>query len=212
MIRQIDDPTAIDEAVRAVAAGHVIAFPTDTVYGVGADLWQPAAVERLYAVKGRPDEKALPVLMAGEDDCRRVATRIPPSGLALMRAFWPGPLTIVLPRRDDVPDAVGPRVATIAVRVPDHDGLRRALARTGPLASSSANRSGKPPALDAPAVQAALGDGVALILDGGTPRHLEPSTVVDVSGESPRILRQGALAAAEIARILDVPAATLALP
>src|ERR671938_1254507 len=167
----IDDPAAPAAAARAIAAGGVIAFPTDTVYGVGVDLWQPTAVARLYALKGRPQEKALPVLLADAAEWTRVACDAPEAALRLMRAFWPGALTIVLPRRPDVPDALAPLAATSALRVPAHEPLRRVLARTGPLATSSANRSGEPPASDAATVRAALGAGLALLLDGGASRH-----------------------------------------
>ena len=108
----IGDPAAPAAAVRAIAAGGVIAFPTDTVYGVGVDLWQPTAVARLYALKGRPEEKALPVLLADAAEWTRVACDAPEAALQLMRAFWPGALTIVLPRRPDVPDAVAPLAPT----------------------------------------------------------------------------------------------------
>src|SRR5205823_3692025 len=131
-------PAAPATAARAIAAGGVIAFPTDTVYGVGVDLWQPDAVACLYALKGRPQEKALPVLMADGAEWTRVACDASEAARRLMRAFWPGALTIVLPRQPDVPDAVAPLAPTIALRVPAHEPLRRVLARTGPLATSSA--------------------------------------------------------------------------
>src|SRR5436190_4471573 len=186
-------PAAPATAARAIAAGGVIAFPTDTVYGVGVELWQPTAVARLYALKGRAQEKALPVLLADTAEWTRVACDAPEAALRLMRAFWPGALTIVLPRRPDVPGAPAPLPATSALRVPAHEPLRRVLARTGPLATSSANRSGQPPASDAAAVCAALGAGLALLLDGGTLPHSAPSTVVDASGHQPTILRHGAI-------------------
>src|SRR5437588_1767885 len=147
-ILPVGDPAAPATAARAIAAGSVIAFPTATVYGVGVDLRQPAAVARLYALKGRPQEKALPVLLADAAEWTRVACDVPEAAVRLMRAFWPGALTIVLPRRSDVPDAVAPLAPTVALRVPAHEPLRRVLARTGPLATSSANRTGAPPASD----------------------------------------------------------------
>ncbi len=198
----IDDPRAPDAAERAIATGGVIAFPTDTVYGLGAGLWRPDAVARLYAVKGRPDEKALPVLLAGEDEWALVAAEAPEAARRLMRAFWPGALTIVLPRRPDVPDAAGPLTATIALRVPDHAALRRVLTRTGPLATSSANRSGRPPATSAAEARDELGRGLALVLDGDVLPARPPSTVVDLTGPAPAVLRQGAIAADTIARAL----------
>ena len=199
----IDDPAAPAAAARAIAAGGVIAFPTDTVYGVGVDLWQPAAVARLYALKGRPQEKALPVLLADTEEWTRVACDAPEAALRLMRAFWPGALTIVLPRRPDVPDALAPLAATSALRVPAHEPLRRVLARTGPLATSSANRSGEPPASDAATVRAALGAGLALLLDGGALPPSAPSTVVDASGRQTTILRHGAIPDDAIWRVIS---------
>jgi L-threonylcarbamoyladenylate synthase len=218
----IGDPAAPMMAARAIAAGGVIAFPTDTVYGVGVDLWQPAAVARLYALKGRPQEKALPVLLADTEEWTRVACDAPEAALRLMRYFWPGALTIVLPRRPDVPDALAPLASTSALRVPAHEPLRRVLARTGPLATSSANRSGEPPASDAATVRAALGRaterergpspagwraalgaGLALLLDGGALPPSAPSTVVDVSGRQPTILRHGAIPDDAIWRVIS---------
>ena len=201
-ILSIDDPAAPDAAARAIAAGDVIAFPTDTVYGLGANLWQPEAMARLYAAKGRPDEKALPVLLAAEDEWPVVASAAPDAALRLMRAFWPGALTIVLPRRDEVPEAVGPLTRTIAVRVPAHPALRRVLARTGPLASSSANLSGRPPAMSANEVYDMLGRSLALLLDGGILPPGTASTVVDVTGHQPVILRAGVISADDLAHTL----------
>lgn len=198
----IDHPDAPERAARVVAAGGVIAFATDTVYGLGVDLWQPTAIARLFALKGRPDEKALPVLMATAEEWTRVAADASPAAQALMAAFWPGALTIVLPRRAGVPDAVGPQTTTVGLRVPAHDALRRVLARTGPLATSSANRSGLPPALDAAMLGEQLGAGPALLLDGGRLSTSTPSTVVDLSGPEPAILRQGAISAMAIAGVV----------
>ena len=189
-------------AARAILDGGVIAFPTDTVYGLGASVWQPAAIAGLYAVKGRPDGKALPVLLADPDDWRLVAAALPETARLLMAAFWPGGLTMVLPRRPEVPDIVGPLAPTVAMRVPAHGALRRVLARTGPLASSSANRSGQPPLESALAVSDALGAGLALVLDGGAVLPGLPSTVVDLTAAHPVILRHGVVPADEIARVL----------
>ncbi len=202
-ILAIDDPEAPAAAARAIAAGGVIAFPTDTLYGVGADLWQPEAVIRLYALKGRPEAKALPILMAEAGEWPRLVARLPETADALMRAFWPGALTIVLPRRADLPDSPGLAETTIALRVPAHDALRRVLARTGPLATSSANRSGATAASDAATAREALGGGLALLLDGGTLAPSAPSTVVDLTGAEPVVLRHGAISASALAAVLD---------
>ncbi|GAC1437427.1 MAG: hypothetical protein NVSMB65_11660 [Chloroflexota bacterium] len=190
-------------AAEAVRAGDLIAFPTDTVYGVGGDLSQPAAIGALFALKGRDAEKALPILLASAAQLSQVAREVPESAWRLIHAFWPGALTIVLARHPDVPAAVGPAAPTIGVRVPAHRDLLRLLETVGrPLASSSANPAGQPPARDAGAVDAALGGGLRLILDGGTLPPAPASTVVDLTGETPLILRRGPISAAEIGRVL----------
>ncbi len=202
----LDNPTAPDVAAAAIADGYVIGFPTDTVYGLGAGLWRPEAIKMLYTLKRRPDDKALPVLLASREDVAPVAIDLSTTALRLMDAFWPGGLTLVVPRNPLVPDAVGLHAAaTIAIRAPAHAGLRRVLARTGPLASSSANLSGQAPALDAAGVAALQGDGprlLALVLDGGAAPPRPPSTVVDLTGPQPVVLRQGAVSAQEIAAVL----------
>src|ERR671939_369688 len=134
----IGDPAAPAAAARAIAAGGVIAFPTDTVYGVGVDLWQPTAVVRLYALKGRPQEKALPVLLADAAEWTRVACDAPEAALRLMRAFWPGALTIVLPRRPDVPDTLAPPTARASRRPPTPQACARRWARASPCCLTAA--------------------------------------------------------------------------
>jgi L-threonylcarbamoyladenylate synthase len=189
----IGDPSAPARAAEAIRAGGLVVLPTDTVYGVAADLWQPEAVAALYAAKARPPAKAIPVLLAGEADAAQVAYEVPPLAQKLAAAFWPGPLTIALPRRDTVPDIVS-SLPTIGVRVPDHDRAREVIrACGGALAVTSANRSGDPSVLTAQQAADALGDQVALVLDGGRCPGGVPSTVVDASGEAMRIVRIGPL-------------------
>lgn len=206
VVLALDDPTAPAAAAEAITDGYVIGFPTDTVYGLGADLWRPDAIQRLYALKRRPEDKALPVLLASRDDVAAVAVDLPTAALRLMDAFWPGGLTLVVPRRPSVPDAVGAHARfTIAIRIPAHEVLRRVLAATGPLASSSANLSGKAPAVDAPGVAALQRDGqrqLVLVLDGGASPPRPPSTVVDLTRPEPVILREGAVSAQAIAAAL----------
>src|SRR5919202_2585057 len=141
--------------------------------------------------------------MADAAEWTRVACAAPPAALRLMRAFWPGALTIVLPRRPYVPYMLALLSATSALRVPAHEPLRRVLARTGPLATSSANRSGEPPASDAASVRAALGAGLALLLDGGALPPSAPSTVVDASGRQPTILRHGSIPDEAISQVIS---------
>jgi L-threonylcarbamoyladenylate synthase len=189
----IGDPAAPARAAEAIRAGGLVVLPTDTVYGVAADPWQPEAVAALYAAKGRPPAKAIPALLAREADVAQVAREVPPLAGKLAAAFWPGPLTIALPRLESVPEIVS-SLPTIGVRVPDHDRTRAIIrACGGVLAVTSANHSGQPGSLTARQAADALGDHVALVLDGGRCPGGVPSTVVDASGGQLQIVRPGPL-------------------
>jgi tRNA threonylcarbamoyl adenosine modification protein (Sua5/YciO/YrdC/YwlC family) len=180
----------LDEAVAALLRGEVVAIPTDTVYGVAVAAAVPGATARLFAVKGRPTDVPLPVLVADEAHARELA-EVSPRAAELMAAHWPGGLTIVLPRREgfDV-DLGGNDRATVGVRVPDHDVPRELARRVGPLATTSANRHGRPPLMTAADVRAEL--DVDVVIDGGRCDGA-PSTVVRVVGDLVDILRQGAV-------------------
>jgi L-threonylcarbamoyladenylate synthase len=182
-----DLPAAVATA-RDVLAGHgVIALPTETFYGLSVDPADAAAVARLVALKGREADKRLLVVGADLDQLAELV-EIPAELERWLRTVWPAPLSVVLPSRRRLA-AAG---ATLAVRVPDHELLRALLERTGPLTSSSANRSGEPPATSADAVDGAFGDRLDLLLDGGaTPGGL-PSTLIDACGKELRVLRAGA--------------------
>jgi len=198
-----DDPAGIDVAVRALRAGGVVGLPTDTVYGIAVSLGTPGGVERLFAAKDRPPDKAIMVLA---DDTGQVAELVswPPAARVLAQ-LWPGGLTLVLPLRPDatVPPALTAGTNALGVRIPDHP-TPRALARAlGPLPTTSANRSGEPAALSAPDVAASLAGRLALVLDGGPSRGGTASTVVDCSIDRPAILRPGAIPAERIATLLD---------
>ena len=199
-----DGDAARAEAADLLRAGRIVAVPTDTVYGIAADMALPDAIERLFAAKRRPPEKAVAVLLADVDQAWTLGI-MTPHARVLGERFWPGGLTLVLPAR---PDAVLPRVlaaglATVGVRVPDHEAPR-ALARIlGPLPTTSANLSGEPDARDAQEIAERLGDALALVLDGG-PVHGGPaSTVVDCTLDRPVIRRAGAIPAARIAEALE---------
>lgn len=199
-----DGPEARDAAVTLLRAGRIVALPTDTVYGIAADLALPDAIERLFAAKARPPEKAVAVLLADAAQAAVLGV-MGPAATLLAERFWPGGLTLVLPVR---PDARLPRVLaagtpTIGVRVPDHPAPRAIAAVLGPLPTTSANRSGEPDARDAAEIAARLGDALALVIDGGPIRGGPASTVVDCSVERPVIRRVGAIPAAEIAAALD---------
>lgn len=195
---EADPEAAYDAAADAVAAGQVIVLPTDTVYGVGADAFSAAAVQRLLDAKHRGRDMPPPVLVAEVGMVRSLAARVDERVLALADAFWPGPLTLVLTSPDSLRMDLGDRGQTIAVRVPDHDFARELLRRTGPLAVSSANVSGRDAALTIGDAVEQLGDSVAIYLDAGTMSGPVPSTILDLSGETPRLLRAGRLSVAEI--------------
>lgn len=190
------DSDGIAAAVAVLQQGGLVAFPTDTVYGLGALLNDGGAITRLYEVKERPEQKAIPVLLAGQDQLDLVAAGQDPRAELLAQAFWPGPLTLILPRRPDLPAALGPE-ETVGVRVPDHDFTRELLRRTGPLAATSANLSGAANSRSAQEVHQQLGERIELILDGGAAPGGQPSTVVDARGDL-KILRSGPLSEADL--------------
>ena len=191
----------VERAAGLLRAGQVVAFPTDTVYGVGALYSDEEAVERIYWVKGRPETKGIPILLASAPDVSLVAVPNETAAL-LMEAFWPGPLTLVLPKREHVPAAVS-RVETVAVRVPNHGLVRALIAAAGaPLAVTSANCSGEPPTTNPAAVYEMLGGRVAAIVDGGLAPGGIPSTIVDCTADPPQILRRGPIPASGIADAL----------
>lgn len=191
------------EAVRLLRAGQLVAFPTDTVYGVGAVCWNEVAVGRLYVAKLRSLDKAIPILLADPTDLVFVADHLPPVGMKLAEAFWPGALTLVVPKSPAVPAEVTAGGDTVAVRVPNHE-LTRALIRAAgaPLATTSANISGGPSPVTAEEVAAQLEGRVAMILDGGRCPGGSPSTVIDVTGPTPRILRLGPITEADVLAVI----------
>ena len=191
-ILSIKDPEAIKLAVRIIKAGGVIAFPTDTVYGIGADLWSEKAIDRLYQAKGRSYDKAIPILIGEQSQLNLVVdhTALNPQASQLMNAFWPGAMTLILPKHESVPDRLS-AYPTVGVRMPDHSLLLQLLIKTGPLAVTSANRSGQPDSFTAQQVDNGLSGRIELILDGGTTPGAAPSTVVDCSTGALNMLRVG---------------------
>jgi L-threonylcarbamoyladenylate synthase len=183
--------TTIAAAADALRGGDIVGIPTDTVYGLAADPWHSGAADRLFAVKGRPRRVELPVLVASEAQALRLATGVPNSARRLMARFWPGPLTIVLPRGRDVAADLGDDDETIGLRCPDHPVPQALCRAVGPIATTSANRHGSDPLTTAAAVAAML-PGVAFVLDGG-PCDRPASTVVDATGQMPKLLRPGSI-------------------
>lgn len=191
------DSRALEQALEVLHSGGLVAFPTDTVYGLGALAFMGSAVEGIYAAKNRPVEKAIPVLIGDPGDIGKVASEVPELAEKLAGRFWPGPLTLVVPKHPGLPTAVSV-TGTVGLREPDHPLARALLQRAGPLAVTSANLSGESSPTTADEVLAQLGGRIALILDGGQTPGGVPSTVVDCVGSEPRILREGALSKAEI--------------
>jgi len=209
--RLADGPVARAEAGRVLQAGGIVAFPTDTVYGIGVSLATPGGLERLFAAKQRPPDKAIALLLADAAQAGDIGV-LDATAAALAAAFWPGGLTLVVPRRADrpLPAALtgGGAVHTVGLRVPDHEAPRALARAAGPLPTTSANRSGEPEARDADELQALLGAAIDLILDGGPAHGGPPSTVVDTTVVPVRILRDGAVSADRIERCLtsaDLP-------
>jgi L-threonylcarbamoyladenylate synthase len=191
-VRWPADPSHIAQAGERLRAGAVIAFPTDTLYAVGARAGDRAAVQRLYAVKQRSAGQPMVWLVIDRAQVEPFAV-VSADAAELMRRFWPGPLTLVLSAR------IPSHGATIAVRAPDHNVALALLTALGePIASSSANPAGQSPPVDADQVIAGLGDQLDLVLDAGRCRIGQPSTILDLTGVTPRVLRQGAIAQADL--------------
>jgi L-threonylcarbamoyladenylate synthase len=199
-----DDPAAIARAAQVLQDGGLVAFPTETVYGLGADALASEAVAKIFAAKGRPADNPLIVHVADVDAARTLVRSFPPLAEQAAAAWWPGPLTLVLPRaRARVPDATTAGQDTVAIRVPAHPvalALLRACGR--PLAAPSANRSGRPSPTRAEHVLADLGGRVELILDGGPTLHGLESSVLDLSGARPLLLRRGAVTLEQLRAVL----------
>lgn len=190
----------LEQANHILRAGGLVAFPTDTVYGLGAMLFDAQAVEQLYIVKGRDAAKAIAVLLGSEADLSQVARELGGIAARLAHRFWPGPLTLVVPAHLDLPANLSP-LPTVGVRMPDHPVALALLHLTGPLAVTSANLSGQPSTRTAEEVYAQLGGLIPLILDDGqTPGGL-PSTVVDCTGTELVILRQGPISEQQLIEV-----------
>lgn len=198
LLLQASDPHDLAKAAAFLRQGQLVVFPTDTVYGIAGLATDATAIQALYEVKGRPEDKGIPVLLADATGVDLVARDVPPFAQELIAHFWPGPLTLILPRRLDLPTILT-RIETIAVRVPDN-AIARAIIRDtgGALATSSANLSGEPPARTAEEALAKLEGQVAAVVDGGPAPHGISSTIVDCTTDPPAILRPGPLTAADL--------------
>ena len=200
---------AVTAASQAVQRGDLVVIPTDTVYGIGADAFDADAVKDLLRAKGRGREMPPPVLVSSATTVDALATDLPGYARALIEEFWPGPLTLVCRQQPSLQWDLGDTRGTVAVRMPDHDVALAVLERTGPLAVSSANKTGQPAATDADAVLEMLGEDVALVIDAGTSAGGQASTIVDVTGSQGRVLRRGALSLDDLNEILEPLGATI---
>ena len=190
MKTEIVPASQISRALEILQRGGIVAFTTDTVYGLGALAFDNAAIESIYAAKKRPLEKAIPILIGDLSDLDKVGFDIPNMALRFAARFWPGPLTCVIPKKPTLPRAVS-ATSTIAVRIPNHPDALALLRAAGPMAVTSANISGSPNPLTAQDVYDQLNGRIPLILDSGKTPGGIPSTLVDCTGEKPVILREG---------------------
>jgi L-threonylcarbamoyladenylate synthase len=195
------NPGTLAKALAVLHNGGLVAFPTDTVYGVGALAFNGVAVGSIYVAKDRPVEKAIPVLMGDSTDLAKVTLEVPEAAGRLAARFWPGPLTLVLPKHPNLPETVS-ATGTVGVRVPDHAIAQALLLAAGPMAVTSANLSGQPNPSTAQEVFGQLGGRIALIIDGGKTPGGVPSTVVDCSGMELQFLREGPISRDEIRAVL----------
>ena len=194
---------ALAHALAVLHNGGLVAFPTDTVYGVGALAFNGSAVGRIYTAKDRPVEKSIPVLVGDPADLIKVALKVPEMAARLAARFWPGALTLVVPKHPDLPETVSAD-STVGVRAPDHPVAQALLRAAGPMAVTSANLSGQPSPSTTQEVFTQLGGRIALIIDGGKTPGGVPSTVVDCAGLEPLILRTGPVLEDEIRAVLGL--------
>lgn len=196
-----DAPQSMMRAKQILSEGGLVAFPTDTVYGLGAEAFDPRAITKLYEAKERSPSKAVPILIAEAEALEQLAEHVPEAAVRLADRYWPGPLTIVLQRSASLPDELGPG-DTIGLRIPDHPTALALLRAAGPLAVSSANISGQPSVRTAEQVRETLSGRIELILDGGQTPGGVPSTVVDCLSRQPAVLRAGPISRYQILQAL----------
>ena len=197
-----NDPQAIPTAERIIHEGGLIAFPTDTIYGVASDPFNPGSIQRIFTAKERPEEKALPVLIGDFAQLDNLVLHVDERLRRIAAAFWPGALTLILPKASNLPPALTP-YPTVGVRMPNLTFTLELLKKTGPLATTSANISGGPNPVDAANVMAQLGGRIDLILDGGPTSGPTASTVADLSGSEIQILRAGPISLSDLQSCLD---------
>jgi tRNA threonylcarbamoyl adenosine modification protein (Sua5/YciO/YrdC/YwlC family) len=194
--------TGLREAASTIKRGDLIVLPTDTVYGIGADAFSGAGIAALLAAKGRGRDMPVPVLVGSPSTLHGLVSKFPENGWDLVDAFWPGALTVVARHQPSLQWDLGDARGTVALRMPLHPVAIELLTQTGPLGVSSANKAGHAPATTASEAQDQLGTAVDVYLDGGPTTDSVPSSIIDLTGEVPRLLREGALTFEEIAKVV----------
>lgn len=203
----VDQRVAGLKAAQAAArAGNLVVMPTDTVYGIGADAFNPSAVAALLAAKGRGRDMPVPVLVGSWNTIDGLAQSVSDKARSLIEAFWPGGLSLVIRQAPSLAWDLGDTGGSVMVRMPMHPVALDLLRSVGPMAVSSANRSGQPPATTASDAQSQLGADVTVYLDGGAAPVGVPSTIVDLTGAAARVLREGAVSLDKIRKVIDIPA------
>ena len=197
-----DTTDGVARAVRALRRGELVVLPTDTVYGIAADAFSPSAVAELLAAKGRERDMPVPVLVGSWRGLDGLAEQVTPTMRRLVEAFWPGPLTLIVRAAPSLSWDLGQTRGTVAVRMPLHPVALEVLTETGPLAVSSANRTGMPPATDAAMAEEQLGSSVRVYLDAGSSGEPVASTILDLTGEVPQVRRAGALSLEDLQAVL----------
>ena len=203
-------PLGIASAISALKSGGLVVLPTDTVYGIGADAFDSAAVAALLAAKGRGRDMPVPVLVGSWHTIDGLVYSVPPAARELIRAFWPGALSLVVRQAPSLQWDLGDANGTVMLRMPLHPVAIEVLREVGPMAVSSANVSGRPAAVTAADARNQLGDLVEVYLEAGTSQRQAASTIVDLTSAQPRVLREGPVSAAAIAEVLGIDADALA--
>jgi L-threonylcarbamoyladenylate synthase len=201
--------TGIASAVSALKGGRLVVLPTDTVYGIGADAFDGEAVSSLLSAKGRGRDMPVPVLVGSWHTIEGLVYSVPPAARELIRAFWPGALSLVVRQAPSLQWDLGDANGTVMVRMPLHPVAIELLREVGPMAVSSANISGRPAAVTAEDARGQLGDLVEVYLDAGPSEQQAASTIVDLTGEHPQVLRQGPVTVDAVAKVLGVDPSTL---
>jgi len=202
MILPAVNPDSITTALTLFRDGDIVAFPTDTVYGLGSDPFQASGIIKLFEAKGRDSNKAIAILVGSMDQIPLITDHMTDMALRLCEAFWPGGLTVIVPRKNTLPELIS-NTDRIGIRMPNHPLALELLNKYGPLATTSANLSGKPSTQTAQDVYDQLNNKVPVILDGGSCPGGIPSTVVDCSGEEPAIYREGPISSEAIFKVLE---------